>query len=120
MDGVLVNFADGALKANRIDIRHDDIKKYDFFEDFGLNKTEFFRNIDKNPNFWEKLDPYPWYKNLLQVIKSTFTKKIILWSSSANSRYATKGKYNWICKYLPEYKKSYIFSPIKHLAIRFV
>lgn len=107
MDGVLVNWLDQAIKTCGLELTKD-IKNHFIqggqIEDLVSNSWEL---IDKQgPEWWANLEPLPWYKNIINIVKDIGADFCIL-SSPGNilthpqtAKNACQGKIDWLNKYL--------------------
>lgn len=67
-DGVLCDFVSGAIQVHRIkNYSHDDVKHWDFFQDWGMSAEEFY-NWCRGYEFWFNLKPYDWAAWLVEEI----------------------------------------------------
>lgn len=67
-DGVLCDFVSGAIEVHRIpNYKHDDVKHWDFFQDWGMSADEFY-NWCRGYEFWFNLKPYDWARGLVEEI----------------------------------------------------
>ena len=91
-DGVLANFAKGALHA----CHQPDhvITCWDFFEDFGMTIQDFWGHINAVPDFWKNLEEYSWAKDLLDLCNQTADTFIV--TSPAWSAECYSGKFEWL------------------------
>ncbi len=57
-DGVLADFASAAIRIHNRPETHADIKRYDFWLDWGMTTDDFWKPIKRD--FWLSLEPYPY------------------------------------------------------------
>ena len=97
MDGVITRFVLGAQKV------HDQVgteaNQWDFFKNWGISSSEFWKKINKEPNFWKELEPYDHFQDLINLIEKYDPNYKIL-TSPFNSPECYSGKYIWLKKHL--------------------
>lgn len=106
MDGVLVDFLSGAIKAlNRDYGRNITIEEYankfgqwGTYDYYGITVAQFWKSIEDTPNFWIDLKPMPWC-NLLYGMLSELGDVTIVTSPSLDPTCA-KEKLEWLKSYL--------------------
>lgn len=92
-DGVLFNFLKSACKILNIEYP----KNYQFnsdtwlYDKCGLSKKQFWQKI-KGHDFWSNLSPYPWSKDLINIVNNNSDDWIILSKPSLDSG-AYSGKF---------------------------
>ncbi len=87
-DGVLADFVTGALRVHGSELTPEDITRYDMAEVMGISGAEFWKPINAGgPEFWRNLDPYPWFDQLFDGLRSL--GRVML---------ATKPSWSW-CSY---------------------
>jgi 5'(3')-deoxyribonucleotidase len=102
MDGTITNFIGHFLRWFEIEgYHHNDISYYDHcFEIAPLTKSYYWDEMD-DVNFWFRIDPYPWFMGLIDIIRKYDRDYTVLTSMHPNRGKAIKGKYLWLKKYLP-------------------
>lgn len=106
MDGVLVDFLSGALKAlNRnfnktytIEEYADKFGQWGTYDFYGISKAEFWQSIEETPDFWYNLKPMPWYKELYSFL-SEMGDITIITSPSLDPSCAMQ-KLQWLDNYM--------------------
>lgn len=106
MDGVLVDFLSGALKALNRDFGRDiTIEEYaekfgqwGTYDYYGITIKEFWNSIHTTPDFWMNLEPLPWYKELYALL-SEMGEVTILTTPSLDPACAMQ-KLQWLRYYL--------------------
>lgn len=76
MDGVLVDFLSGALKALNRDFNRDititeyaeKFAQWETCDYYGISTKQFWTSIENTPFFWLDLEPLPWYKELYELL----------------------------------------------------
>lgn len=82
LDGVLVDFVSGVLKALGRSEKHDDIKSWNFYHEWGISDKEFWSKCS-TPDFWYNLELYPWAKEFYASLQN-FGDVIISTSPSSS------------------------------------
>lgn len=123
MDGVLVDFMSGAIKAlNKA--YHKDITleqyatefgKWGTYDYYGISKKEFWQAIENVLGFWLDLQPIPWYKELYNYLSSKGDVTITTAPSKSNS--CVVQKYRWLEYYLNIKKEDVIMINKKQLLV---
>ena len=68
MDGVIVDFGGGCLKAHgKEDLSNSDIKEFYFYKDWGMSDEEFWEPI-QTKEFWESLEWTPWGRDFFESL----------------------------------------------------
>jgi len=121
MDGVLVDFISGALKAlNRDYNRTITLEEYaskfgswNTYDYYGISEEQFWNSIDATNDFWINLQPIPWFKDLYNDLKAMGDVTITTAPSRSND--CVLQKYNWLKKYLNLEKVDIIMCNKKYL-----
>lgn len=120
MDGVLVDFIGGACKHHGIKNPYDypaNLGKYDLMELILIKPEEFWKTLDRE--FWANLDPMHDFDPIMQLLEIEIgLKNICLLSSPCQTEGCMEGKLDWIKKYLPDFKRRFLFGPAKHFCSR--
>ena len=77
MDGVIADFLGGALKVLNKDFNKNitieqyatDFGKWETYDYYGITIDQFWESIDKTPDFWYRLQPMPWGRELYQFLQ---------------------------------------------------
>lgn len=112
LDGVLVDFNSGALKAHNRSETHDDIKTWNFYEEWGITAKEFWEPL-KGHGFWENLEPYPWAAELYKSLREI--GDVTICTSPNADEACIVGKYRWGQKHLGLKTKDFMVGPKKFL-----
>ena len=122
LDGVLVNFIDGWMDHYFI-MNRKPVTKWNFGEDYGLNRKDFYRSITSLPiSFWSNLSPTPWATELMKVLVEElkpFEADKIMFLSHAVSEDCRVGKQLWVNKHFPNLGDSLITVSDSKLKSRF-
>lgn len=118
MDGVLVNFVQGALDHLKSDVCISTIT-WDFPRDvFGYSDAydpEFWDKFAIH-DFWANLEWTPEGKGLLkEVIDMVGKRNIGILTTPMDIDGCVEGKRTWIKKHLPDFRKQLIITPAKYL-----
>jgi 5'(3')-deoxyribonucleotidase len=125
LDGVLVNFVDGACKKfDRFNPYEDESGEgkacrfrhhgnYRIQEIWGIPEKEFYHHLDYD--FWSNLDWMPDGREILKLVLQVFEGNyhIGICSSPAGND-CTDAKLYWITKNVPRFTKRFIITPEKH------
>lgn len=112
LDGVIAEFAYAACDVHG---KPHDVKKWDFFTDWGMTEEEFWRPINR---LGERFYPFyvnstPWAEELIETVQKADDHVSIVTDSTANMP-GILGKENWIRNMFgPDIKVSYTSE--KHL-----
>ncbi len=114
MDGVIVNFVEGA---NKVHYKTPIIwNRWEAYKDAGLTTSDFWEKItNKGERFWYELEPYPWANELINILTRQFGLNIIFCSTPAKDGYSAAGKMHWLEKYYPTYAGDFILTPRKDI-----
>lgn len=97
VDGVLVDFVGGALRAHGSDLKVTDLNQYQLEPQLGITPVEFWRVINAlGPEFWRDLEPYPWFDHLYYGLKAI--GRVMLVTKPSWSVHSYTGKKLWIDK----------------------
>lgn len=114
MDGVLIKFVQAAIKLHNIDIKYEDVN-WEFDKDHcakvGMTIKEFWDALDYN--FWANLEPTDEYLEILKIVERKFGKNVCLLSSPATTNGCTDGKFAWVNKWIPQYRKRVLLGACK-------
>jgi len=130
MDGVIANFHRKICTVFRIDeeefLKEWDIEEYEMCSAIRkvLNKTKYvdisnnyiwneINEYEKKYGFWENLDLYNWSINLVHCLENI--SDLYFCSKPTLDPRSLSGKYIWISKHFPDYKRKFIFTPNKDL-----
>lgn len=89
---------------------------FDMAEKFGISQGEFWKTIEANQYFWCGMTPFPWAKQLYDLL-SEFAPVTIGSSPSLNPR-CIPDKLEWLNKHLGVKSDSCIFGGRKYLMAR--
>lgn len=100
-DGVLADFVSASLKIHKRLEKHRDIKKFNFYTDWGMSSEEFWEPL-RGSFFWENLRPYPWSAQFLRELK--LHGDITIVTSPSTDPECCTGKMKWL-------ERNFNFSP---------
>jgi hypothetical protein len=112
MDGCVVDFIDGIMRAHNVMIPPRDIR-WNIFEQMGLDESTFWSVAGKE--FWESLGWTAEGKDLVRGVEKLFGENVVILSSPCETPGCTEGKRNWIRRELPNYRKRCFFGSAKEL-----
>lgn len=112
LDGVLIDFVGGALKAHGVNKKDVDIRNPSLYRELGLTVEEFWHPLKKH-EFWSELNWLPDGKQILQIIESSFSD-IVICTSPGIEPYAASGKMEWIIREIPSYLPKLLIGRPKH------
>lgn len=119
LDGVLVNFVAGVLKAfNETEKSlYPDWTPGEFQMEIPLMQSldDFWKKIDSLPHFWESLQPMPDMEEILSIVEKYFGENVILCTSPPRNPEASAEKVIWIQEHLPKYARRFCITPCKEL-----
>ena len=112
LDGVIAEFAYAACDVHK---KPHDVKKWDFFEDWGMTAEDFWQPINRlGARFYPQyVKPTPWAEELILSVQAADEQVMVVTDSSANMP-GILGKNSWIrIMFGPDIKVSYTSE--KHL-----
>lgn len=112
LDGLLVNFVDGALKFHNRTETHDDIVTWNFYEQWGYTDQQFWEPL-KGVSFWENLEPYPWAVEFYSKLKEM--GDVTICTSPNADEECIIGKYRWAKRILGAKVKDFMVGGKKFL-----
>ena len=114
MDGVLCDFVGSACKLFGQPELADNwpLGQYDMGTALGCSTTDFWNRIKDNPDFWAEMTPYPWYQELLDMIRASGFEVFISTSPSFDPNSA-KGKVAWLQKHYGKRFRNYFIGSEK-------
>jgi len=109
LDGVIANFLQSAIEAH-FEVSPiggmvpSEVYTWDFFEEYGLTREEFFRPINEWTGFWEYIEPYATAEDFLfevqQLVRSSgLDVKVHFCSSPTQTADCYYGKMKWLEKH---------------------
>lgn len=93
VDGVLADFVTAAIKAHGRSEKHDEIKDWNFYENWGLTAEQFWAKC-KGREFWMSIEPYPEAVSILRCCEAM--DETILCTSPSNDDSCPGAKLEWI------------------------
>jgi len=102
MDGVLVNFMDGAHRAHGRTYVESEYPAglWEIADHWAITPDEFWAKIHADPDFWHQLTPYAWCDEVLDLAR-TVAKQVKIATSPAKSPYCFSGKRIWWERFIP-------------------
>ena len=105
-DGVLTDFLSGALIAlNRDFNRNVTLEEYatkfgswGTYDYYGITVAQFWQSIEMTTNFWNDLEPMPWYRELYAMLSELGEVTIV--TSPSEDPDCAKQKLVWLKKHL--------------------
>ena len=120
MDGVLCQFVEAAL---RLHSRSYLLKmwpegEYDILKVTDISEGHFWGQIAKHsPDFWRRLQPYPWAKKLLEICREV--APVTIATSPTIDANSVLGKLGWLKDFTGDDGfRDYMIGPAKHLLAR--
>lgn len=120
LDGVLVDFVQGALDVHNIktsieELYRENFGEWDIVKILGMSAPAFWRPMDFE--FWSKLEWTCDGQEILALIeKMVGRENITLWTSPSQNYGCHDGKLRWVERHLPRhYKHNIIFGAKKEL-----
>jgi len=113
MDGVCANFADAAISAMTLSMTHDEIDRWNWYEDTHTEK-DFLRAIGY-PGFWSGLPVYSWAHQLLEELRDI--GHVIFCSAPVPASNCIEEKIDWLKKhtFIDDHSRDYVFTAHKWL-----
>lgn len=117
MDGVLTDFNLQMSKAHYIDLPAQwPVGEYDLAKVWGLTPAQFWTPA----NFVEFWSEMPWMSDgatILNLCIQRFgVENICICTSPSASAFSAAGKVIWLQKNLPQFKRQFMMTPVKHFA----
>ena len=120
MDGVLTDFIGAALRVHN---RDDALLNWprgerDVPKVLGISRNQYWKKIDAlGSDFWANLAPYPWFDELIEMVREIALFTILTTSSLAPS--CLDGKVRWLYEKFPKVDRrrfrEFIIGEQKHL-----
>ena len=113
LDGVLVNFVNGAAKYHNINLDPYPFPgTWDFVIEVGFKPAKFW---DLPRDFWANLDWMPDGKEILDICYDRVgVDNVCLLTCPTLSGDSAAGKMDWINQNIPELRRQYLMGPAKH------
>lgn len=112
LDGVLVDFARGALQYHNSDLEYSSLD-WDFDKKLGLTPEQFWEPLDYN--FWANLEWTAEGKGILELVEAKFGDKVAILTAPPKTPGAVQGKLDWISRELPRYRRRTMVGTNKQL-----
>lgn len=79
---------------------------------FGLSASELWDPMGRK--FWANLPPYPWAREIVQLLEDHFgTERICILTSPIRTDGCVDGKMDWIRKHFPQFRRRFLVGPAK-------
>lgn len=113
LDGVLVDFIEGAFERHNITIEWADIR-WDFVKQAGIHESDFWSVL--GTGFWAGLKPTREFHGIIGAAEHKFGQEnIFLCSSPCATPGCIVGKALWVDNYLPKYSRRLILTNRKEV-----
>ncbi len=100
LDGVAANFCDAACKLFGVDHIDSHRKVNCVSEYIGVDKKTFWKEINRRGyKFWAEIEPYPWLKQLVNLVRK-YDNNFFLLTAPSDDPECEKGKKIWISKHI--------------------
>ncbi len=120
MDGVLADFVGAALRVHDRDDALDNWPKgeRDVPKVLGISRNQYWKKLDaQGSDFWANLEPYPWFAELIEMVREVAPFTILTTSSLAPSCF--EGKVRWLYEHFPKVDRrrfrDFLIGEQKHL-----
>lgn len=121
LDGVLSDFLGGALRLFDFDPLAYPPGEYAIWKPLGITQSDFWQTIERNPTFWEDLEPYPWCAGVIATLASLKEHRGINWTiATGPSRDPScpMQKVRWMQKHIRRNFTNYMIGARKALLAR--
>ncbi|MDA1014390.1 MAG: hypothetical protein O3A00_08055 [Planctomycetota bacterium] len=101
MDGVIVDFVTSALQVHAAESAIEDWPPgvWNIHEVLGITRNAFWSKLDDvGATLWRNLDPYPWFEELVSLLREFATVTIL--SSPSRNPESASGKLHWLDQHL--------------------
>lgn len=113
LDGVLVDFVEGAFERHNITIEYPDIR-WNFVKQAGIPESDFWSAL--STGFWAGLKPTREFHGIIGAAECKFGQEnIFLCSSPCETPGCIVGKALWVDTYLPMYSRRLILTSRKEV-----
>ncbi len=100
LDGVMANFHRGACPLFQVPYPRQSVLHFEWlFNQTGTTVEDFLGRIDATPGFWEKLEPFPWLPELIQILDTACPNWQIL-TFATQDPVSWQGKAAWVKRVL--------------------
>lgn len=86
---------------------------YDTAEQLEVSDAKMWIEINKNPTFWEDIEPYDYAHDLVKQLRKNH--EVYICSSPSIDSGCLKGKSAWLVNHKFKFGRNFIFTPQKHL-----
>lgn len=110
LDGCLVNFVKGAMELHKVEVKPREVI-YDFWKQMGLEANAFWSPLGRD--FWANLEWTVEGEALLKMLEDRFKDNLFILSSPCETDGCLQGKYDWVKKHMPKYRRKCFFGASK-------
>lgn len=112
MNGVLTDFIGGVGKLFDADL--SELNTFKVHKYLGVTPTDLWTKIAEDQYFWAELKPLPWADELVETLRS-FDLPITVSTSPSQDPNSAGQKAWWLCSHYPDFARTYLIGPQKHL-----
>ncbi len=116
VDGVLCNWVQGIIDSVGMNVTHDDYVSWDHHKILGYTDSQIWEPT-REPGWWEKLEPYPWAKSLVNSVRSAGFF-VVFCTSPGTDHKCSSEKINWLRNHelMSKFANHFQIGPYKHLS----
>jgi 5'(3')-deoxyribonucleotidase len=93
LDGVVANFVKASQQLFSMPIVEE--TTYDHWVNWGISSNEFWHKVNTSKTFWEDIEPFDDFRQIVQLVES-YDPNYKFLSSPSNSPNCYSGKYRWV------------------------
>lgn len=101
MDGVLADFNSAALRAHGRDPTTTKVDRWHLEEILGVSCNEFWRVIDRDIFFWDRLEPYEGIREWVEELRSI--APVVIATSPPRNPTACAAKVRWLYEHVGDW-----------------
>lgn len=113
MDGVLVDFVGGVAKEFNADL--SELDHWNINKALCMSATDFWTRLQENKRFWAELEAYPWTRELVHTCLDLTGGNVTIATSPTMDVNCASQKMYWIGKFFPQFNRTMLIGPQKHL-----
>ena len=95
VDGVICNFVEASLKAHGRYEKHEDVKTWAYYHDWGMSDADFWAKCS-GVEFWANLTEYPWAGQMVATADSLAERYFLTAPTSTKRAECIIGKEQWL------------------------
>jgi hypothetical protein len=95
MDGVICNFVQASLDVHKRTEKHEDIKTWAYYAEWGMSEPEFWRKCS-GVAFWAGIKEYPWAEDLVWAASHLAEHYFLTAPTSTRRAECIHGKEQWL------------------------